>query len=163
MLVRVLNWLALLARSDTAKDAEILLLRHEVTVLRRTNPRPPFTWLDRAVLSTARSPPPGARLPEHCCYANHVRGGQQVLPRHEDRRSAIMADFWNPTGGRHCRRPRRAALRHQQPGRKAKHRRLIYVDVRGRCGPSQNPPIDCHAWHLSTVGAFVARTPAVAP
>jgi hypothetical protein len=46
---------------------------------------------------------------------------------------------------------------------KAKHRRLIYVDVRGRCGPSQNPPIDCHAWHLSTVGAFVARTPAVAP
>jgi putative transposase len=51
MLVRVLNWLALLARSDTAKDAEILLLRHEVALLRRTNPRPPFTWLDRAVLS----------------------------------------------------------------------------------------------------------------
>ena len=34
---RVLSWLALLARSDTAKDAEILVLRHEVTVLRRTN------------------------------------------------------------------------------------------------------------------------------
>ena len=40
MLVRVLSWLALLARSDTAKDAEILTLRHEVAVLRRTNPRP---------------------------------------------------------------------------------------------------------------------------
>ena len=40
MLVRVLGWLALLARSDTAKDAEILTLRHEVAVLRRTNPRP---------------------------------------------------------------------------------------------------------------------------
>jgi transposase len=51
MLVRVLSWLALLARSDTAQDAEILLLRHEVAVLRGTNPRPPFTWLDRAVLS----------------------------------------------------------------------------------------------------------------
>ena len=51
MLVRVLSWLALLARSDTAKDAEILTLRHEVAVLRRTNPRPTFTWLDRAVLS----------------------------------------------------------------------------------------------------------------
>ena len=51
MLVRVLGWLALLARSDTAKDAEILTLRHEVAVLRRTNPRPKFTWLDRAVLS----------------------------------------------------------------------------------------------------------------
>jgi putative transposase len=40
MLVRVLSWLALLARSDTAKDAEILTLRHEITVLRRTKPHP---------------------------------------------------------------------------------------------------------------------------
>jgi hypothetical protein len=40
MLVRVLSWLALLARSDAAKDAEILTLRHEVAVLRRTNARP---------------------------------------------------------------------------------------------------------------------------
>ena len=51
MLVRVLSWLVLLARSDTAKDAEILTLRHEVAVLRRTNPRPKMSWLDRAVLS----------------------------------------------------------------------------------------------------------------
>jgi putative transposase len=43
MLVRVLSWLALLARSNTAKDAEILTLRHEVAVVRRTNPRPAFT------------------------------------------------------------------------------------------------------------------------
>jgi putative transposase len=51
MLVRVLSWLALLARSDTAKDAEILTLRHELAVLRRTNPHPKMSWLDRAVLS----------------------------------------------------------------------------------------------------------------
>ena len=51
MLARVLSWLALLARSDAAKDVEILMLRHEVAVLRRTNPRPTLTWLDRAVLS----------------------------------------------------------------------------------------------------------------
>src|SRR6478609_5677639 len=51
MLVRVLSWLALLARSDAAKDAEILTLRHEVAVLRRTNRRPALTWLDRAMLS----------------------------------------------------------------------------------------------------------------
>ena len=46
ILVRVLSWLALLARSNTAKDAEILTLRHEVAVLRRTNPRPKMSWLD---------------------------------------------------------------------------------------------------------------------
>ena len=51
MLARVLSWLALLARSDAAKDVEILVLRHEVAVLRRTNTRPTLTWLDRAVLS----------------------------------------------------------------------------------------------------------------
>jgi hypothetical protein len=51
MIVRVLSWLMLLARSDAAKDVEILTLRHEVAVLRRTNPRPKIWWLDRAVLS----------------------------------------------------------------------------------------------------------------
>ena len=40
LLVRVLSWLVLLARSDAAKDVEILTLRHEVAVLRRTNPGP---------------------------------------------------------------------------------------------------------------------------
>jgi putative transposase len=51
MLARVLSWMALLARSDAVKDVEILMLRHEVAVLRRTNTRPTLTWLDRAVLS----------------------------------------------------------------------------------------------------------------
>ena len=40
MLARVLSWLALLARSDAAKDVEILVLRHEVAVLRRHQPAP---------------------------------------------------------------------------------------------------------------------------
>ena len=51
MLTRVLSWLALLARSDAAKDVEILVLRHEIAVLRRKHDRPTLTWLDRAVLS----------------------------------------------------------------------------------------------------------------
>ena len=51
VVARVLSWMALLARSDAAKDVEILVLRHEVAVLRRTNARPALTWRDRAVLS----------------------------------------------------------------------------------------------------------------
>jgi hypothetical protein len=50
-LARVLSWLTLLARSDETKDVEILVLRHEVAVLRRHNPRPTLTWVDRAFLS----------------------------------------------------------------------------------------------------------------
>jgi hypothetical protein len=38
LLARVLSWLALPARSDTANDVEILVLRDEVAVLRRHNP-----------------------------------------------------------------------------------------------------------------------------
>jgi hypothetical protein len=38
MLTRVMGWLALLARSHAAKDIEILVLRHELAVLRRSNP-----------------------------------------------------------------------------------------------------------------------------
>ena len=51
ILCRLASWIALLTVSDADKDIEILVLRHENAVLRRTNPRPRRTWADRALLS----------------------------------------------------------------------------------------------------------------
>lgn len=48
---QLFRWLALLARSSAAKDVEILMLRHQLTVAQRIQPRPQFSWSDRAVMA----------------------------------------------------------------------------------------------------------------
>ena len=57
--LRVFGWLALIACSDRAKDAEILILRHQVAVLQRQVKTPRLSWTDRAVLAGL----PGCCLP----------------------------------------------------------------------------------------------------
>jgi len=51
LVVRMFGWLALLARSGTSKDAEILVLRHEIAVLRRQATCPKPDWADRAIIA----------------------------------------------------------------------------------------------------------------
>jgi putative transposase len=50
--IRLCGWLVLLGRSTASKDIELLVLRHEVAVLRRTSPRPRLDWADRAIFAT---------------------------------------------------------------------------------------------------------------
>ena len=48
---RVFGWLVLLGRGQASKDAEIMVLRHEVAVLRRQVTQPKPDWADRAILA----------------------------------------------------------------------------------------------------------------
>src|SRR3954469_6430970 len=47
----MLGLVLLIGRTSSTKDVELLVLRHEVAVLRRTNPRPRMDWADRAVFA----------------------------------------------------------------------------------------------------------------
>jgi hypothetical protein len=48
---QMLGLVQLMGRTSTAKDVELLVLRHEVAILRRTHPRPRMDWADRAVFA----------------------------------------------------------------------------------------------------------------
>ena len=49
MFSKLLGWIVLRTRSDTSKEIEILVLRHQLAVLQRRTPRPPMSWTDRAL------------------------------------------------------------------------------------------------------------------
>ena len=49
--IRLCGWLVLLGRSSASKNAGLLVLRHEVAVLRRASPGPRLDWADRALLA----------------------------------------------------------------------------------------------------------------
>jgi len=51
LMIRLFGWAALLARSDASKEAEILVLRHEIAVRHHQVARPKPDWADRAVMA----------------------------------------------------------------------------------------------------------------
>ena len=64
LITRLTSWLRLSQREETWKTAEILILRHQLTVLQRRQPRrPKLDWADRALLATLLAVIPKARRP----------------------------------------------------------------------------------------------------
>ena len=51
MFSKLVGWMVLRTRSDTTKEIEILVLRHQLAVLQRRTPQPRMSWIDRAVIA----------------------------------------------------------------------------------------------------------------
>ena len=82
MFSKLLGWMVLRTRSDTTKDIEILVLRHQLAVLRRHAPRPRFSWTDRALISAlTRLLPVRRRLGLLVTPATILRWHRQLIAR----------------------------------------------------------------------------------
>src|SRR3954454_13596249 len=82
MFAKLLGWIVLRTRSDTSKEIEILVLRHQLAVLERRTPRPRMSWTDRALIAalTRRLPRP-RRLGLLVTPATILRWHRQLIPR----------------------------------------------------------------------------------
>ena len=113
MFTKLLSWMALCARSDTAKEIEILVPRHQLAVLQRRTPRPRMSWTDRALIAAlTRLLPVRRRLGLLVTPATILRWHRQLIARR-----------WTtqPTPTRSTRHPRRTPPPGPPPGHREPH------------------------------------------
>ena len=108
IMIRVFGWLLLLGRSQAAKNAEILVLRQEVTLLRRQVARPRPDWADRAAQ--------GARRRDQRVLPSRVADLMKHLVRHH----ATSFEAVQAAAGRSC--PNNTAVTHGDPRTNANRR-----------------------------------------
>jgi putative transposase len=82
MFSKLLGWIVLRTRSDTTKEIEILVLRHQLAVLKRRTPRPRMSWTDRALIAAlTRKLPVRRRLGLLVTPATILRWHRQLIAR----------------------------------------------------------------------------------
>jgi hypothetical protein len=75
-MIRVFGWLVLPGRSEASKDAEIMVLRHEVAMLRREVAQPKPDWVDGGPGATDPAASSRAARPSAC----HAEDGAGLAP-----------------------------------------------------------------------------------
>ena len=96
---QLFGWLGLLARAQASKNAEILVLRHEIAVLCRQVSRPRSSWPDRSVLAAlTRLLPSQHRRHRFMTPETLLRWHRDLIKRRGRTRTA------SPVGPRRCQR-----------------------------------------------------------